>query len=149
MYASKLGVGKVISKVNNQKFMALLEDVFPDTALSPQALVAERIAGYARALGHASEKSKIEALFYLGDPRVSATEFVVGERAACAGRKLLELPLHRGVLIAAVIRNGRSFLPDGQTVLAPGDRVIVVTVEHKLLDLDDILIPENRRETRL
>ena len=148
MYASKLGVGKVISKVNNQKFMALLEDVFPDTALSPQALVAERIAGYARALGHASEKSKIEALFYLGDPRVSATEFVVGERAACAGRKLLDLPLHRGVLIAAVIRNGRSFLPDGQTVMAPGDRVIVVTVEHKLLDLDDILVPENRKETR-
>ena len=149
MYATKMGVGKVVSKVNNQKFMDLLEDVFPDTALSPQALVAERIAGYARALGHASEKSTIEALYYLGSPNVTATEFVVGERAACVGKKLSDLPLRRGILIAAVIRGGRSFPPDGQTELMPGDRVIVVTAEHKLLDLDNILVSEGRRESRL
>ena len=149
MYASKMGVGKVISKVNNQKFMDMLEDVFPDTALSPQALVAERIAGYARALCHTSERSTIEALYYLGDPHITATEFVVGEQAACAGNKLLHLPLRKGVLIAAVTRKGRSFPPDGQTELMPGDRVIVVTAEHTLLDLDDILVPENRRVARL
>ena len=149
MYASKMGVGKVISKVNNQKFMDMLEDVFPDTALSPQALVAERIAGYARALCHTSERSTIEALYYLGDPHITATEFVVGEQAACAGKKLLHLPLRKGVLIAAVTRKGRSFPPDGQTELIPGDRVIVVTAEHTMLDLDDILVPENRRAARL
>ena len=149
MYASKMGVGKVISKVNNQKFMDMLEDVFPDTALSPQALVAERIAGYARALCHTSERSTIEALYYLGDPHITATEFVVGEQAACAGKKLLHLPLRKGVLIAAVTRKGRSFPPDGQTELMPGDRVIVVTAEHTMLDLDDILVPENRRVARL
>ena len=148
MYAAKMGVGKVLSKVNNQKFTALLEDLFPDTAISPQALVAERIAGYVRALSHASEKSTIEALYYLGDPRVAATEFVAGERAACAGRKLADLPLRPGILIAAVIRKGRSIIPDGQTVMEPGDRVIVITSSSRLLDLDDILTPENRKERR-
>ncbi len=53
------------------------------------------------------------------------------------------------MLIAAVIRRGRGFLPDGQTVLTPGDKVIVVTAEHTLLELDDILTPESRRESRL
>ena len=149
MYAAKMGVGKVLSKVNNQKFMALLEDVFPDTAVSPQGLVAERIAGYVRSLFHASEKSSIEALYYLGDSRVTATEFVVGEQASCIGKKLLEMPLRPGILIAAVIRKGRSFPPDGQTVLEPGDRVIVITTEYRLLDLDDILTAESRRERRL
>ena len=74
---------------------------------------------------------------------------MVGEQAACAGKKLLHLPLRKGVLIAAVTRKGRSFPPDGQTELMPGDRVIVVTAEHTLLDLDDILVPENRRVARL
>ena len=127
----------------------LLEDVFPDTAVSPQTLIAERIAGYVRALAHASEQSTIEALYYLGDPRVNATEFVVGERAACTGKKLLEMPLRPGILIAAVIRRGKSFLPDGQTMLLPGDRVIVVTTEYTMLNLDDILIQESRKEFRL
>ncbi len=139
LYASKVGVGKVISKVNNTKLIELLREIFPDTTLSPQDLVAERISGYVRGLDHASEKSTIEALYYLGDPRVTATEFVVGEKTACTGKALKDLSLHAGVLLAAVVRDGRSFLPDGQTVLTPGDRVIVVTANRTIVELDEIL----------
>ena len=145
LYASKVGVGKVISKVNNTKFVELLRDIFPDTTLSPQELVAERISGYVRGLEHASEKSTIEALYYLGDPRVTATEFVVGMKAACADKALKDLPLISGVLLAAVIRAGKSFLPDGQTVLLPGDRVIVVSANRTIVELDDILSESGRR----
>ena len=139
LYAARTGVGKVISKVNNDRFAELLRDISPDTTLSPQELVAERICGYVRGLDHASEKSTIEALYYLGDPRVTATEFVVGAKAACAGKALKDLPLSGGVLLAAVMRGGRSFLPDGQTVLLPDDRVIVVTANRTIVELDGIL----------
>ena len=145
LYASKVGVGKVISKVNNTKFVELLRDIFPDTTLSPQELVAERISGYVRGLEHASEKSTIEALYYLGDPRVTATEFVVGSKAACTGKALKDLPLISGVLLAAVIRAGKSYLPDGQTVLLPEDRVIVVSAGRTIVELDDILSESGRR----
>ena len=144
LYASKVGVGKVISKVNNTKFVELLRDIFPDTTLSPQELVAERIFGYVRGLEHASEKSTIEALYYLGDPRVTATEFVVGAKAGCTAKALKDLPMVGGVLLAAVIRGGKSFLPDGQTLLLPGDRVIVVTAERTIVELDDILVKSGR-----
>lgn len=144
LYAGKIGVGKVISKVNNTKYLELLRDIFPDTTLSPQELVAERISGYVRGLAHATEKSTIEALYYLGDPRVAATEFVVGEKTACAGIALKDLPLRGGVLLAAVIRSGGSFLPDGQTMLFPGDRVIVVTANRTVVELDDILSASGR-----
>ncbi len=145
LYASKVGVGKVISKVNNTKFVDLLRDIFPDTTLSPQDLIAERISGFVRGLEHASEKSTIEALYYLGDQRVTATEFVVGTKAACAGKKLKDLPLIGGVLLSAVIHAGKSFLPDGQTVLIPGDRVIVVSTNQTIVELDDILSGPHRK----
>ena len=145
LYASKVGVGKVISKVNNTKFVELLRDIFPDTTLSPQELVAERISGYVRGLEHASEISTIEALYYLGDPRVTATEFVVGTKAACADKALKDLPLIGGVLLASVIRTGSSFLPDGQTVLLPGDRVIVISANQTIVELDDILSEAGRK----
>ena len=127
MYAGKAGAGKVISKVNNKKFTELLRDMFPDTMLSPQDLVAERIAGYVRGL-----------------PRVTATEFVVGRKSVCTGRTLSELPLHSGVLLAAVIRAGKSFLPDGKTVLQPEDRVIVITADRTIVHLDEILSDTER-----
>ena len=139
MYADKSGVEKVVSKVNNDKFISFLHDVFPDTTLSPKNLVAERIEGYVRGLAHASDKSTIEALYYLGNQKVTATEFVVGSKAACAGKTLTELKLKPGVLLAAVVRGGKSFTPDGKTVLNPGDKAIVITAGHDILDLDDIL----------
>lgn len=144
MYAGKAGAGKVISKVNNKKFTELLRDMFPDTMLSPQDLVAERIAGYVRGLTHSGDRSAIEALYYLGDPRVTATEFVVGKKSACTGKMLSQLPLHSGVLLAAVIRAGKSFLPDGQTVLQPEDRVIVITADRMIVHLDEILSDRER-----
>ncbi len=139
MYAEKLGVEKVVSKINNEKFTDLLRDVFPDTTLSPKNLVAERIEGYVRGLAHASDKSTIEALYYLGNRDVTATEFVVGAKAACAGKTLMELRLKPGVLISAVVRGGKSFLPDGKTALQPGDKAVVITAGSSVVTLDDIL----------
>ena len=144
LYAGKVGVGKVISKVNNTKFVELLRDVSPETTLSPQELVAERITGYVRGLDHASGKSTIEALYYLGDRRVAAMEFIVGAKAACIGTALKDMPISGGVLLASVIREGESFLPDGQTVLRPGDRVIVVAADRTIVELDDILFTSGR-----
>ena len=139
MYAEKFGVEKVVSKINNEKFADLLRDVFPDTTVSPKNLVAERIEGYVRGLAHASEESTIEALYYLGNREVTATEFVVGAKAVCVGKTLAELRLKPGVLICAVTRGGHSFLPDGKTALEPGDKAIVVTAGRSVFRLDDIL----------
>ena len=128
-----------MSKINNDKFIDLLHDVFPDTTLSPKNLVSQRIEGYVRGLAHADDISTIEALYYLGSQNITATEFVVGARAACVGKTLMELRLKPGVLICAVVRAGRSFLPDGKTSLLPGDRAIVVSERRSILKLDDIL----------
>ena len=139
MYAHKEGVEKVVSKVNNDKFIELLHSVFPDTTISPKNLVAEQIEGYVRSLDHASDMSTIEALYYLGDQKVTATEFLVGAGSACVGKSLAELKLKPGVLFAAVTRHGKSQLPDGKTVLQTGDKAVVVTAGVTVMQLDDIL----------
>jgi trk system potassium uptake protein TrkA len=138
IYAKKHGIEKVVSKVNNEKFTDLLHDLFPDTTLSPKNLVADRIAGYVMGIAHANDRSTIEALYNLGKDVVAA-EFVVGAKSACIGKTLAELRLKPGVLLAAVVRDGKSFLPDGSTALAPGDRAVVVTAGRQIFSLDEIL----------
>ena len=66
-------------------------------------------------------------------------EFVVGAKAACAGKTLMELRLKPGVLVSAVVRGGESFLADGKTALQPGDKAVVITADSSILTLDDIL----------
>lgn len=48
--------------------------------------------------------------------------------------KVLDIPfssptfkLNKDVLIAIIIRNGETIIPDGQSVIKSGDKVIVVT----------------------
>ncbi len=139
MYADKLGVDKVVCKVNNDKFTDLLGASFKDTVISPKDLTAQRILGFVRALNNSSQDSTMEALYYMGDGRVTATEFVVGPAARCAGTPLRELRLRNGVLLASVTHAGSSFIPDGRTVIHPGDKVVVITTDRSISALDEIL----------
>ena len=45
----------------------------------------------------------------------------------------------KGTLIAAIIRNDKLLIPDGQTEILPGDSMIVVTTLLGLQDAGDIL----------
>lgn len=138
IYAKKQGVEKVVSKINNEKFTDLLHDIFPDTTFSPKNIVSGRIAGYVTGIAHASDSSTIEALYNLGKDIV-ATEFIVGEKSACIGKTLAQLRLKPGILLAAVVRAGKSFLPNGGTSLAAGDRALIVTAGYEIFSLDEIL----------
>ena len=140
MYADKLGVDKVICKVNNQRFTDLLGSAFQDTTVSPKELMAQRILGFVRALSNSSELSTMEALYYLGEGRITAAEFVAGPGARCVGKPLKELRLRKDVLLSCVVRGGVSYIPDGRTVIEPGDLAVVITTDRAIRTLDEILL---------
>ena len=47
--------------------------------------------------------------------------------------------LRENVLISALIRGSKTILPNGNTVIMPGDHAIVVTAAGRLRSLDEIL----------
>lgn len=142
MYADQAGVEKVICKVNDNKFTGLLGSAFQDTTVSPKELMAQRIVGCIRALDQSGLNSTMEALYYLLDGRVVATEFVVGPEARCTGTPLKDLRLKSDVLLPLVIHNGVSAIPDGRTVIHPGDKIVVITTNRNIEMLDEILLNE-------
>ncbi len=138
LYARQCGVGKIVAKVNRDHFADILEGSGLDSIVSARELIAEQLARYVRAMSN-SAGSSMETLYRLADGRVEAIEFRVGENAACVGKPLRELKLKANTLIAAVIRGSKSILPDGGTVIQPGDHAIVVSAAGKLQTLDDIV----------
>ena len=139
MYARQCGVSKIVAKVNREHFADILEGAGLDSIVSARDLIAEQLARYVRAMSN-SAGSSMETLYRLADGRVEALEFRVGENAACVGKPLRELKLRPNTLIAAVIRGSKSILPDGDTVIQPGDHAIVVSAAGKLQTLDDIVL---------
>lgn len=138
MYAGTQGVSKVVAKVNEEHFTEMLDKTTLDSVICPKLLVAQQITRYVRAMQNASG-SNVETLYRLVDGRVEALEFNVGEASRCTRSPLSDLNLKSGILIASVIRGGKSMIPDGHTQMLPGDRAIIITTTSGLGDLDAIL----------
>ena len=138
MYAATCGVGKVVTKVNDEHLIDMLEDSNLDCFVTPKQIVAQTLARHVRAMENASGSS-VEALYRLMDGQVEALEFRVSERSRCVGVPLRELRLRRGILIASILRGDEFTIPDGSASILGGDRIVVVTTFSGLNDLDEIL----------
>ena len=138
LYAKTCQVGKIVVKVNREHFSEILENSGLDSIVTPKALVAQQLARYVRAMSN-SMGSSMETLYRLADGMVEALEFRVGRDAACVGVPLKELKLKPNLLISAIIRGSASIIPDGNTVILPGDHAIVVTAAGRLHSIDDMV----------
>lgn len=138
MYAHSCKVEKVITKVNNNRFIDMLQGSGLEAFVSPKQEAAHRILSYVRAMQNATGSS-VQALDHLSDGRVEALEFRVRPGARCAGTPLKNLAIHRSTLIGAIIRRGKCIIPGGNDTIEPGDSVVVLTTLPGLRDLDAIL----------
>ena len=138
LYARNCSVGKIVVKVNRDHFSEILQDSGLESIVSPKAMVAQQLARYVRAMSN-SMGSSMETLYRLADGKVEALEFRVEEGSACVGVPLKDLKLKPNILICAVIRSRQSLIPDGSTVILPGDHAIVVSAAGRLHDMDDIV----------
>ncbi len=139
LYASSLGIDKVITKVNQDSLINIAEKTQLDTIVSPKNIIANLMVRYARAMQN-SLGSNIETLYKIVGNRVEALEFRVDDTFGFIGVPLKDLQLRPEVLIAAIIRSHQTIIPGGDDVIRPGDNVIVVTKTHQLFDLSDILV---------
>ena len=58
--------------------------------------------------------------------RVEVTDVLVAENALVAEMKMKEAPFPRECVIASVRRGGKIFIPRGDTVIHPGDTLVIV-----------------------
>ncbi|MBR4800004.1 MAG: Trk system potassium transporter TrkA, partial [Clostridia bacterium] len=51
-----------------------------------------------------------------------------------------DIQLKPNILIAGITRGRKAIIPSGEDSIQADDRVVVIAAEHKLFDLDDILL---------
>ena len=127
-----------MTKVGHLDYTGIVDDLNLGSVVHPKSLTAEYIVSFVRAMQN-SIGSNVETLYHLIENRVEALEFVIQEGAPVLGVQLSELRTKKGVLIAAINRNGRVIIPNGQSHISVGDRVVVVTTHSGFRDIRDIL----------
>lgn len=137
-YAMSQNVPKVISKVNRDELSVMAEKLGLDCIVSPQKTISNLLAQYARALQN-SVGSNVETLYKLMDGKAEAVEFNVSKDFRYVQIPLKEMKFKPNILIAGIIRGRKPILPNGDDMILPGDRVVVVARGQRLEDLQDIM----------
>ena len=138
-FAKKCGVPKVITKVNQSNYAELCEDYGLDTPVSAKSITSDFISGYVRELGDHG-KNKVKRLYTIGKGNASAVEFLVSENFKALDTRLKDMKIRRGLLLVGIIRDGSSIIPCGSDKIYPGDRVVVLSEDKGIKDLNEILV---------
>jgi len=139
MRVKQTGLYKVVAKVTRGDYSDVRKVMKLDSIVSPKEIAANRIIQYVRAMEN-SRGSFVERLHRLLEGRVEAMEFIATYNSRLINIPLRELSLRKGVLILAIVHKEKTIIPDGNSYIREGNRVIVMTTGGQLFsDLDDIL----------
>ena len=138
LYIKSISEAKVITKINNESFSAIIENLGLECVLNPKTLTGEYIARYIRAMQN-SLGSNVETLYRLHEDRVEALEFRAKSNSKTIDTPLMKLNLKDNLQVICISRGGKIILPQGSDVIKPDDSVVVITKHKGLSDLNDIL----------
>ena len=138
LFAKKHSNGKLVTKINRLEFDDILAGLDLGSIVYPKYMTCDYIVQYVRALQNEAG-SNIKTLYRILDDRVEALEFTVHEKSRATGVPLSQLHLKKNLLLCCITRGNEIKIPRGGDEIQVGDNVIVVTLEHGLHDLRDIV----------
>ncbi|MBR5232083.1 MAG: Trk system potassium transporter TrkA [Clostridia bacterium] len=139
MYAGHVGVPKVITKVNRIDYEDFVRDSTNESIISPRIQVSSDILRYVRSMENRKDDGSMVALHRMVGGEVEALEFRVTEDTLHTDMPLIDVPVQKGILVAAISRRGQVIIPRGDDSFQVGDSVVIVTrSDRKLSDLNDI-----------
>lgn len=138
LFAKSLSKAKLITRLHRIAYDEIIESMNLGSVVYPKYVTSESIVKFVRAM-HKSMGSDIEALYSLCENRVEALEFLIRKDCPLAGIPLQDLKLKKNLLVCSINHKGTIISPGGQSIIAEGDTVVVVTTHTGLHDIRDIL----------
>ena len=118
LLAKHLGAKKTVVRVARGEYVDLMEKVGVDIVLPTRLLSASEVLAFARRGG-------VVSVSLLEGAKAEAVEVIVQEGAPVAGIPLMDARLPRECLVCAYVRGDEVVIPNGTSVLLPGDRTIL------------------------
>ena len=118
LLAKHLGAKKTVVRVARGEYVDLMEKVGVDIVLPTRLLSASEVLAFARRGG-------VVSVSLLEGAKAEAVEVIVQEGAPVAGIPLMNARLPRECLVCAYVRGDEAVIPNGASVLLPGDRTIL------------------------
>ena len=126
--AKALGVGRTVAMVNKASYIKIYDLLELDRAISPRLLCAKSILRFVRS-------GSPSAIAIIDDGKAEVLELTA---KFSEGRKVKSMNFPDKAKIGAVVNGDGVRIPTGDTVIEPGDHVIVLTLPEALEGVEKI-----------
>ena len=138
IYAKKIGIKKIITKLNKLSFVDILGENSFQSIITPKKIIADKIVRVVRSIAN-KKKNLIESFYRLENNTVEAIEILVNSDSKINNIPLKDLKIKKNLIIAYIVRNNVAIFPKGTDVINEGDRVIIITKESFFDDINNIV----------
>ncbi len=130
--AKQHNIEDVIAKVSRESYIDLIEKMGIDMALNPLNITAAHVLRAIQGSKHVLSSQLVQG-------QAEIMEILAVKDTEIVGHPLKKLTLPDGVIIAAIHRGDNVTIPNGDTVIKEGDRVIILSLLSELADLEKLL----------
>lgn len=119
--AKRLGVDRVLAIVDSPDYITLFQEIGIDVAINPRTVTAEEIIRF-------TYESVAENIAVLENDQAEVLELELSENSTLVGKPIKNLvtEIEGQFVIGAITRDQSLINPRGDTVLEPGDHVIIL-----------------------
>lgn len=138
MFLDRVGVHKNITKVNRTSLLEIIHAPDFSSIITPKSIAVDTIMHFIRGRVNA-QYSDLQAMHHLANGQIETLQFQIKEANKMTAKPLSHLKLKKGVLIAAIIRKGKTIFPTGEDRLEVGDQLLVTTLLPNITKIYDLI----------
>ncbi len=133
LLAKKMGTRRVITLINKVAYSPLVHSIGIDVVISPRLMAVNKIMQFIR-------RGKILSVTSLPEENAEAFEALALETSDLVGQPLRNIDFPKDAIVGAVVRQEKVIIPNGSTVIAPGDRVIIFALTSAVPKIEKFLM---------
>jgi len=132
LLARKMGVRETIVRINNFAYMPLINPIGIDHVVNPRLAAVNSILSYIR------RGSVISAVAIKGD-EAEVLECYAEAKSRLTGQRIMDVKFPKGALILCFQRGEQVMVPRGDTVIEPGDRLVILSTRNNITKVESAL----------
>ncbi|NIR51322.1 Trk system potassium transporter TrkA [candidate division KSB1 bacterium] len=131
LLAKHLGVRRTITMVKQANYIPLMSSIGLDAAVDKRIITANAIARFIH-------RGEVVSVATFRGIDAEAIELVAQERSRIVKKPLKDLKFPKGAIIGAVMRNGNVFVPVGDSLIEPKDKVVVFALPKAVANVENM-----------
>ena len=133
LLAKQKGAKKVIALIHNMTYTQFVSSIGIDLVINPNLCAINRILHFIR-------KGKIVSVTSFYEKNAEAIEAVALETSDLVNKPLKKLKMPKHAIIGAILRDNDLIVPRGDSVILPGDHVIIFALSSAIARVEKMLM---------